>query len=217
MTTADRPLAVLGIETSGRSGGVALLLGAVLVAEESLAAGLYHGRNLVPALRCLLDSAGVEPARLDLIAVTRGPGSHTGLRIGLMAAMTIAQTLARPAVGIDTLEALCFQAPAGAPAIVAALAARQDRLFAGIRAGTRWIAEPALRTAAEVAALTPAGAVLTGSGAAALEPMLEHRPDVTLTPPADREVRAASVARLGARHSERAGPPAELHALYFPR
>ena len=208
---------VIGIETSGAAGGVALVRGDTPIAEEALVRGLRHGRSLVPALQRVLASARIEPEQLDLVAVTRGPGSHTGLRVGLMAAMTMARTLARPVVGIETLDALCFQAPEGAPAIVPVIPARQDRLFAAIRAGGAWIREPALVSPAELETAAPPGAVLIGPGVPALREVLDRRRDLAAAPPADWEVRASTIARLGARRRDLAGPPDSLVAVYFPR
>jgi tRNA threonylcarbamoyladenosine biosynthesis protein TsaB len=73
-----------------------------------------HGRNLVPSIRELLGAEGLEPAGLDLVAVGLGPGSYTGLRIGLTAAKTLAYACGRPLIGLDSLEAVARNAPADA-------------------------------------------------------------------------------------------------------
>lgn len=72
-----------------------------------------HGRTLIPVIRDLLREAGLTVADLDGIAVGLGPGSYTGLRIGLTAAKTLAYTTSKPLVGLDSLEVIASNAPAG--------------------------------------------------------------------------------------------------------
>jgi len=213
--TSRAPLHVLGIETSGPEGGVALIRENRVAIEETLARGLLHGRNLIPALQAIFERTGLDPAALDLIAVTRGPGSHTGIRVGLMAAMTLAHALNTPVLGVDALLALCRQAPTGTSATVAAIDARRDRIFAGIRSGDGWRVEPALRPAADLARLVPDGAGLIGSGVPSLLAHLHDRAGCVPAPEVDWRIRAATVARIGAEHPEQAGRPEEVRAVYF--
>ncbi|AGA25209.1 tRNA (adenosine(37)-N6)-threonylcarbamoyltransferase complex dimerization subunit type 1 TsaB [Singulisphaera acidiphila] len=70
-----------------------------------------HGRNLIPVIRELLREANLTVADLDGFAVGLGPGSYTGLRIGLTAAKTLAYTTGKPLVGLDSLEIIARNAP----------------------------------------------------------------------------------------------------------
>ncbi|SIO45604.1 tRNA threonylcarbamoyl adenosine modification protein YeaZ [Singulisphaera sp. GP187] len=70
-----------------------------------------HGRNLIPVIRDLLREANLTVADLDGIAVGLGPGSYTGLRIGLTAAKTLAYTAGKPLAGLDSLEMIARNAP----------------------------------------------------------------------------------------------------------
>ncbi len=70
-----------------------------------------HGRDLVPRLRDVLEQAGLRPMDLDLIAAGLGPGSFTGLRIGLAAAKTLAYAAEAAILGIDSLEGIAANAP----------------------------------------------------------------------------------------------------------
>jgi tRNA threonylcarbamoyladenosine biosynthesis protein TsaB len=70
-----------------------------------------HGRNLIPVIRDLLREASLTVGDLDGIAVGLGPGSYTGLRIGLTAAKTLAYTLGKPLAGLDSLEMIARNAP----------------------------------------------------------------------------------------------------------
>ena len=213
MTTS--PYLVLGIDTSGPRGGVALVRDDRVIAECELARGLVHGRSLVPTLVTVLAEAGASPADLDLVAVTRGPGSHTGLRVGLMAARTVAHVLAIPLVGIETVEALSTQAGPGHPSVVVAVDARLNRVFGGVQDQHRWLHAPALRTTEELAALVPENAILIGSGVPGLDPWLGKREDIHRAPAEDGEVRSSTVALLGSRHRAGASRPESVDAIYF--
>jgi len=206
---------VLGIETSGRSGGTALVRDGKLIAEESLTRGLFHGRNLIPACKTLLEREALHPGDIDLIAVTSGPGSHTGLRVGLTAARTLGYALGKPCLGVNSLEALCCQAPAGSVAVVASLDARRNRIFGGVHQAGAWTHPPKLLTPQDLASAVPPGAFLTGSGATMLQGVLLDRTDLVLAPVDDRDVSAATVARIGSRMRHLAGKPEDLKAMYF--
>jgi tRNA threonylcarbamoyladenosine biosynthesis protein TsaB len=108
------PPNLLAIDTSTPRGALALATadGAVRVATPD--PSQRHGRNLVPAIRDLLRAAGLAPADLDGFAVGLGPGSYTGLRIGLTAAKTLAYATGKPLVGLDSLEVIAANAPAEA-------------------------------------------------------------------------------------------------------
>ena len=80
-----------------------------------------HGRALVPAVRDLLDRAGLAAADLDGLAVGLGPGSYTGLRVGLMAAKALAYATNRPLVGLDSLEVVARNAPADTTAPISVI------------------------------------------------------------------------------------------------
>lgn len=90
---------------------------------------LRHGRNLIPAIHDLLSDSGLRVRDLQAIGVGVGPGSYTGLRIGITAAKTFAYALSIPLLAIDSLEAIARSAP-GAPASVCVVAdAQRDDLY----------------------------------------------------------------------------------------
>lgn len=101
---------VLALETSGTTGSVALIDAADavsrLLGERILAAGERSARTLLPAVQALLAEHACRPADLGLIAVTTGPGSFTGLRIGVVAAKTLAYATGAPLVGVHTLATI---------------------------------------------------------------------------------------------------------------
>ena len=102
---------ILGIETSTLTGSVCLLENENLLGEITLSVSVRHSERLMPAIDHLLKEAGVESADIDLYAVSRGPGSFTGLRIGLATAQGLAMAGHKPVWGVSSLEALAW--PAG--------------------------------------------------------------------------------------------------------
>src|SRR5262245_32191202 len=107
---------IVAIETSGQHGSVAVLCGeekgeARLVREIVLSDQQRTAQSLAPALNKLLQTAGWEPSTVSLVAVLTGPGSFTGLRIGVTTAKTLAYAWGADVVGINTLEAIAEQAP----------------------------------------------------------------------------------------------------------
>lgn len=99
---------VLGIETATSEGGAALTLDDRVVAEHYVANPRTHAENLIPSIDRLLAGAGWKIGDLDLIAVSKGPGSFTGLRIGIATAKGLAMAARLPIVGVSTLEAFAL-------------------------------------------------------------------------------------------------------------
>ncbi|NLJ80868.1 MAG: tRNA (adenosine(37)-N6)-threonylcarbamoyltransferase complex dimerization subunit type 1 TsaB, partial [Firmicutes bacterium] len=100
---------VLGIDTSTLTGGVALLRSGHLLGESVLNIRTTHSERLLPALEKLLADAEVETGDLDGVAVVTGPGSFTGLRIGVATAKGLAYALGCSVAGVTTLEAYGWQ------------------------------------------------------------------------------------------------------------
>lgn len=100
---------VLGIDTSTRVGGLGLYDSVQgLIGEENLALDQTHSERMLPMLEHLLQAAGVTLEQIDGFAVTVGPGSFTGLRIGVTTAKTLAQVIGVPLIGISTLEVTAY-------------------------------------------------------------------------------------------------------------
>jgi tRNA threonylcarbamoyladenosine biosynthesis protein TsaB len=102
-----------------------------MLAAESLAMARGHAEALMPLIARVMDAAQTEFAELDRIAVTVGPGSFTGLRVGISAARGIALASGKPAVGLSTLSAYAAPhiAQEDGAAIVSAIDARHDRVY----------------------------------------------------------------------------------------
>src|SRR5205809_3502193 len=102
-----------------------------VLAQESVAMARGHAEALMPLLARVMDQAGTGFADLDRIAVTVGPGSFTGLRVGIGAARGIALAAGKPAVGLTTLSAYAapFVAQAAPDPILSAIDARHDQVY----------------------------------------------------------------------------------------
>lgn len=156
-------------ETSTTLGGVAIGEGNRLFGVERFDRPLAHGAELIPALDRLVRAAGWTPKDVARIAVDVGPGSFTGLRIGLAAAKTLALTLAIPLVGVASYDVLARGFDHGEPFAIV-LDARRDlfhvRCYA--RGGLEARADGPAVTATAVALALPIGLPLAGDGAPAL-------------------------------------------------
>lgn len=120
---------VLGLETATPACSVALVDDRGLVAESTLVVGPVHSERLVPMIEQLLEGAGVERREVGGLAVSRGPGSFTGLRIGIATAKALAYAWERPLVGIPTLDALAFNVGPVNAVIYPLLEARRDEVY----------------------------------------------------------------------------------------
>jgi tRNA threonylcarbamoyladenosine biosynthesis protein TsaB len=100
---------ILALETSLHHGSLALLAGDRVVSQVSLPAGARSAQSLAPALATILRAAGWQPQDVALVAVASGPGSFTGLRVGVTTAKTFAYAAGADVVGVNTLEVLAAQ------------------------------------------------------------------------------------------------------------
>jgi tRNA threonylcarbamoyladenosine biosynthesis protein TsaB len=187
-----------------------------IVASESLPMERGHAEALLPLLQRVMNQAGVTFADIDRIAVTTGPGSFTGLRVGIAAARGLALAADKPAVGLSTLAAYAaphMAADAKSP-VVAAIDARHGQVYlqvfaAGGRSLTAARLAP-LHGAVQAAAATPS--CIVGSAAHAVAAALSAADAA----PAAVDSRAAPdiawVARVGAVVPE---DPASLKPQYL--
>jgi tRNA threonylcarbamoyladenosine biosynthesis protein TsaB len=120
---------LLILETSGRIGQVALALGDTLLAKRRLEEARRHARDLAPAVADLLRELGWRPGELHAVIVSRGPGSYTGLRVGVMSAKTLAYATGCVLLGIDTFAAIALQAPDEADRLAVLGDAQQDKIY----------------------------------------------------------------------------------------
>lgn len=147
---------LLLIETSGRVGQVALAEGESLLAARQLDEARRQARDLAPAVAELLAGAGWKPRDVSAVVVSRGPGSYTGLRVGIMSAKAFAYAAGCALLAIDTFAAVALQAPEGASPLDVIADAQQAKVYVQ-RFGRGGAASPlTIRPAPEWLAQSPA-------------------------------------------------------------
>jgi tRNA threonylcarbamoyladenosine biosynthesis protein TsaB len=171
--------AILALDTATSRVVVALgLPDGTPIAATTWAAGYRHGETLLPSLGRVLDEANVRPSQLEAIVVGTGPGTFTGLRVGLATAKGLAHGLGIPIVGVPTAVALLDAAAVGVPpgSILALLmpAGPQDRVLVESGRATRLAGgtEPDLAPGTTIVAVDLGGRVADDAdarGARALE------------------------------------------------
>ncbi|MBM4094797.1 MAG: tRNA (adenosine(37)-N6)-threonylcarbamoyltransferase complex dimerization subunit type 1 TsaB, partial [Planctomycetes bacterium] len=121
---------ILALDTSTASGSVALLEGDSLVDQVALAVDVGALQSFAPAIDDLLRRAAWSPTDVQLVATTNGPGSFTGLRIGVTAAKTLAYAVGAELIALNTLDVLTHQLPEDVAAACAVMYAQRGELFA---------------------------------------------------------------------------------------
>lgn len=189
----------LGIDSSSLACSCALVEDGVLRAECFLHAGLTHSRTLTALIRRTLQSADVSVADIDRIAVCIGPGSYTGLRIGVSAAKGFAMAHNTPCVGVSTLLSLAQNVSCYTGTVCAALDARAGQVYAALFSITDGVitrlTDDDATTLDTLGRQLPDGALVVGDGAMLVA---SHFPEKALrvAPAALRYQRASSAAIL---------------------
>jgi tRNA threonylcarbamoyladenosine biosynthesis protein TsaB len=125
----SRPPRLLILETSGRAGLVALAEGPQLAGVRRLEASRRQARDLAPAVADLLGQRGWTPRDLSAVVVSRGPGSYTGLRVGIMSAKALAYATGCALLALDTFAAIAEQAPDPIERLAVLADAQQGRVY----------------------------------------------------------------------------------------
>lgn len=121
---------ILGIETSGNSGGVALSENGRIVKTRLLETGMQYGKELIPAIKDVLRQANWTLEDVGLIAVDVGPGSYTGLRVGVACAKTLAYALGKPVIDVPVFDVIAENYHGDAMPICPVLDARRKHVYA---------------------------------------------------------------------------------------
>jgi len=123
---------VLGIEASTPVAATAVATEGKILAERMVNNKRTHSVNLLPMVRDVLADAGIDKHKLDGIAVTTGPGSFTGLRIGMSTAKSLAMVLNLPVAGVPTLESLAYPLSGQSGLLCPVLNARKNELYVAL-------------------------------------------------------------------------------------
>ena len=121
---------ILAVDTAGKTAAVAVLRDDVLLYEAQCNNGLTHSETLLPMIDTALKAAGLTVDDLDVLGVTNGPGSFTGLRIGLAVVKGLALPRQIPCAGVSTMAALAYGL-AGEGTVIGAQDARRGQVYWG--------------------------------------------------------------------------------------
>jgi tRNA threonylcarbamoyladenosine biosynthesis protein TsaB len=211
---------ILGIDTALGACSAAVLDGDAVLAHRHEEMQRGHAEALAPMVEALMREAGLPLKVLDRLAVTTGPGTFTGQRVGLAFVRGLAVALNCPAVGVTTLDVMAEESlrREAAPWAAAVIDAKRGEVYLGARsaegatlfdAGLLPLGEAA-RVLTQLAMIAGRTALLAGSGADAIAPLVpeaELRPRISSV----RQPDAVFVARLGASAPPPAGPPRPLY------
>lgn len=198
---------ILALETSAKSVSLAVTENGTLLAQAYQDRGLTHSVTLMPLLDGMLKTAGLTLDDMDIIAVAQGPGSFTGIRIGVSAAKGLAWAKALPCCGVSTLEAMAYGVTDFEGIVVGAMDARRQQVYNALfrtenGCVTRLCADRAvaMELVAEELAAIPEPKLIVGDGAALLYDFLQKAGiGCRLSSPLHRQQSAAGVA-LAAEH-----------------
>ena len=199
---------LLAVDTSTSSCSVALLDGERLLAEIVFTTGKTHSDHLMSMIDHILDRCGCRPMDLDAVGVTRGPGTFTGLRIGISTVKGLCMATKASVIGVSSLAALALPFSGSQRPVVAMIDARRKEIYwtsFQTEGGGLEITSPVSLSAPEkVTAILPKDALLVGSGALLYRSLFEARcPSVRFADPAQHVIRGASVGMLALKRFER--------------
>ena len=210
---------VLALDTTTRGGSCALLDDTVIVCEAAGDASRAHGERLPRELMSLLEGVRVPLEAIDVYAVAIGPGSFTGLRVGIAAMQGLAFAAGKPLIGVSALDALAVVGGAEG-AIATWVDAWRGEVYAALYEDGREVSPPTVdRPEALLAALPDRPVLFIGDGAGTYAPLIRATlPQARIAEPA-LPLLAATIARL-ALEEARAGhrpPPHAIRPLYVRR
>ncbi len=220
---------LLAVESSTLTGAVALLEGDTVVAESRLNIAVTHSERLLMAVDKLLTGARWRLQDVDALAVAVGPGSFTGLRIGVSTVKSLAFATGKPLVGIPTLDALAWTLPFAAHPVCPILDAKKGEVYTALYrtdAGglvRLWDYRAVAPDELAEALLREGGGpvVFVGDGVAPFRQLLGDAlgADARFAPPAQRLPSAVTVGDLARQALERGerADPAALVPLYVRR
>ncbi len=120
---------ILALESSAKAASCAVLANGELLASAWQAAGLTHSRTLLPMVEGMLKNSELTMEAMDAVAVAAGPGSFTGLRIGIAAVKGLAWAAEKPCIPVSTLEAMAWPLAHLEGSIVCAMDARRQQIY----------------------------------------------------------------------------------------
>lgn len=191
---------VLGIETSGNAGGVALCRDNRIVIACNLGPPALHDKYLVTTIKTMLHSVGWTPRDIDLIAVDVGPGSYTGIRVGVTCARTLAYALNKPVIDVPAFDAIAENYPMNSTPICPLMDARREHVYACIyqleNAQRKRVSDFLVIQPERLVSLLPRPVILFGSGVLPYKEQFQQK-DIVIDTENQAVPKAEYVALLG--------------------
>lgn len=211
---------ILAMDTSGPYASVALMQDGMITHEENARHGLTHSQTVLPMAQSALERAGLRAADIGVFACTVGPGSFTGVRIGVTTVKALAHATGAQALGVDALEALAYGAAGYGGVTAPMFDARRGQVYAAAfrcGAGFERLTDDVAVPVEEFISMLPEGEVMfMGDGADACRArILALRPDARFAPAHMNYPRAAAVCALAQASPERAVDYLTLKPLYL--
>lgn len=122
----------LAIDTSTKTASVALLHHSEVIAEVFTNFGTHHSVTLLPAVENICNMSGIKVEEMDLYVCTIGPGSFTGIRIGMATVKGFALAMGKPVAGVSTLDALALNLAGSCATLCPMLDARKNQIYAAL-------------------------------------------------------------------------------------
>lgn len=209
---------ILAIEASGPVAGCAVIEDGILIAEYNVQYKMKHAQSLVPMMDEVKRMLGLDLQTVDAVAVTKGPGSFTGLRIGAATAKGAAMALGKPIIGVPTVDSIAYNLFGTRGLICPLMDARRSQVYTGIY---EWASGPESETFSVVrpqcvvpvteilADLSARGrnVIFLGDGVPVSRETIAHEIEVpyAFAPPHLDRQRAAAVAALAYRYWQEQG------------
>lgn len=210
---------ILAIESSAVTASVAIFEEETLLAQSTLDCGLTHSRTLMPQIEHLFAVSELEMKDIDLVAVANGPGSFTGVRIGVSCASGLALAAGKPAIGVSTLEAMAWGASYREGLVCPVMDARRNEVYTALFRVEQGVPQrlmedsaiPMAQLAARLSSYAEA-AYLVGDGAHLAQEQLTN---TILAPQYLRKQRADGVALCARANYIHAAPACDLKPTYL--
>lgn len=186
---------ILGIETSGPTASVAILRDGELLAEHILHHTRTHSEAVMPMLERLMNELELVPADINAIAVNRGPGSFTGIRIGVCTANAMGSALHIAVVGVDSLHALYKNVDYWPGNVCVTVDAGNESAYFAQFEGNSLVVEPLAALVSEYIPMVPANSLFVGDGAAAYADIIGNVTGAVIAPASFSISRASAVCR----------------------
>jgi tRNA threonylcarbamoyladenosine biosynthesis protein TsaB len=194
---------ILAVDTSTAQASLALVEDADIAFEVSWRARSNHSQHVERMTRQAMDLTGIGPRDLSCVVVAVGPGSFSGVRVGLSFVKGLASVLNVPVAGVSTLDAIAYPVSALGPMVRVVQPAGRGQVYSAAYAGTgmafRRTEDPSIMTLDEVRDTLHPGDIVAGEAREAVLEGVDHSSGIRLAPPVWSLRRAGFLAELGKR------------------